>query len=1324
MALVVMYAACNQVAAQGTCLEVAPDSLEFYGDICNGWLYQESIEYQPIFIYAVCGDTGYYWEVSADQPWVGTLPDSGWDSDSALIYIDKEQLVGSVPDSLPPGDTLVLTATVTVTPGPADPVSPPQTVAVTLYLTCGSSGTELMVQPTAMYFQVAPGATAAESLMVYETHGQTINFWTYSASEWLYVDTMAASPLFTPEILWVHVDAGSMSPGYYSDTIFVYASEAGNSPLLVPVNLEVTGGGGEYTVETIPSEFNLILSQGEGATDSLQVFEIHGDTVPFFFYNSQPWLAVDPFPLPPYATPYSAVVAFGTHNLDPGVYVDTIVVYPIDFNYLFDTVRVPVTVTIHGGPVLVALPDHFELTVEPGGVSAHRGFLVYETHGDTAAFAAEVAGGSSWLDLEDTTPYGIYFTPDSVFFGIYATGLSPGFYVDTIVLYPPFDSIPFPPVAVPVFLHVDSGGGQYVVDALPGEFNVTLAPGESFYDSLHVFEIHGQNVPFQIYNMQPWLIVDPFPMPPYVTPMTFVAVISANGLPPGQYTDTIVISASDPDYQFDTVRVPVTLSVDSSEYVLVTEPTEFNYSVPTGHFFYDDLHIEELHGQPLLLNFVNAQPWLGIPLFFVPPSTPMTLEFSISTDSLPPGVYSDVITIIGYADPSQPAVAEANVPVTLTVTEDQPFVVEAAPDHFEYVLQQGVGCITDHFYVYDLDSANLPFATAQVNNSPWLIRDTSSATGVTPSQVYFQVCRGGLAPGIYGDTIVVYYPLDDMYGFDDVLVPVILHVVSDTLGAVVATEPESFDFVVPQGGTQTDELHVFETHGGTVPFHMWHQSAWLNFGFCDQWPYVTPFTCSVIVESDSLPAGVYYDTISIWPDTDGVSFPPVHVPVSLTVFPVNPGGGDSLIIPSISVSPCDYQCSVQPVQTKLSQPIKAAAIPIAIPEGVTICSLSTAGLVTQDWDWSVSEVNDSSGFAFMSLLNSFNARLPVGVTTVFNIYFEVDPLCHESGYFQWDTTLMLDVSRHLAFVDTTYGLVSPGFDMYRDSVEIIGYTPGDFDVDGMLTVSDLVGTVDYMFRYGSPPCVMNAVDVNSDCYGPDISDLVTLIDYMFLPWDPPPEFPPQLACGCVNDGAGVAKLNREITLTTVEEHGVTTLVLSSPVDLRGVQIEMNVQDRSTVEKLVGDQLDLVSGQHGNQVRLGLLDMDGAHVIPAGETKLLRVKGEVEVTEAVVSDGERRSMRAWLGSPGSEVPTGYRLSQNYPNPFNPVTEISLTLPTPSVVTLEVFNITGQRVAVLYDGALDAGNHVISWDARGFSSGVYFYKLTAPSFTAKRKMLLLK
>jgi len=95
-----------------------------------------------------------------------------------------------------------------------------------------------------------------------------------------------------------------------------------------------------------------------------------------------------------------------------------------------------------------------------------------------------------------------------------------------------------------------------------------------------------------------------------------------------------------------------------------------------------------------------------------------------------------------------------------------------------------------------------------------------------------------------------------------------------------------------------------------------------------------------------------------------------------------------------------------------------------------------------------------------------------------------------------------------------------------------------------------------------------------------------------------------------------------------------------------------------------------------------------------------------------------------GESPSNLPDHYSLNQNYPNPFNPSTQIKYALPTAGNVTLAIYNVLGQKVTNLVDGFREAGEHIEEWDASGYGSGVYFYRLSASNFTETKRMVLVK
>jgi len=100
------------------------------------------------------------------------------------------------------------------------------------------------------------------------------------------------------------------------------------------------------------------------------------------------------------------------------------------------------------------------------------------------------------------------------------------------------------------------------------------------------------------------------------------------------------------------------------------------------------------------------------------------------------------------------------------------------------------------------------------------------------------------------------------------------------------------------------------------------------------------------------------------------------------------------------------------------------------------------------------------------------------------------------------------------------------------------------------------------------------------------------------------------------------------------------------------------------------------------------------------------------------------------TPQASLPEYFALRQNYPNPFNPETQICYDLPRRALVTLEIYNILGQRVKTLVNGApQSAGSHYVQWygdndDREKVAAGIYFCRLRADDKTATRKMMLLK
>lgn len=158
-----------------------------------------------------------------------------------------------------------------------------------------------------------------------------------------------------------------------------------------------------------------------------------------------------------------------------------------------------------------------------------------------------------------------------------------------------------------------------------------------------------------------------------------------------------------------------------------------------------------------------------------------------------------------------------------------------------------------------------------------------------------------------------------------------------------------------------------------------------------------------------------------------------------------------------------------------------------------------------------------------------------------------------------------------------------------------------------------------------------------------------------------------------------------------------------------------------------------------KIRVALLNAEG---LLNAQKELLRLRFKIiqtgnaivpfSIAQAELFDAHAQSIQVLLtqGEPSSP-PQSFALLQNFPNPFNPETTIRFDLPHPSEVRLQIFNVHGQLLRTLFEGALKPGAWQRAWDgkdARGneVPSGVYFYRLqvNGGEWSSARKMILMR
>ncbi len=116
--------------------------------------------------------------------------------------------------------------------------------------------------------------------------------------------------------------------------------------------------------------------------------------------------------------------------------------------------------------------------------------------------------------------------------------------------------------------------------------------------------------------------------------------------------------------------------------------------------------------------------------------------------------------------------------------------------------------------------------------------------------------------------------------------------------------------------------------------------------------------------------------------------------------------------------------------------------------------------------------------------------------------------------------------------------------------------------------------------------------------------------------------------------------------------------------------------------------------------------------------------QVNIGSTFTVDDLAYGATAGVSDLGGNRPNSFVLHQNFPNPFNPTTKIQFQIPDSRRVTLRVYNLLGQEVAMLVNEQLPGGRYRAEFDANNLPGGTYFYRLQAGDFVDVRRMTLLK
>lgn len=283
---------------------------------------------------------------------------------------------------------------------------------------------------------------------------------------------------------------------------------------------------------------------------------------------------------------------------------------------------------------------------------------------------------------------------------------------------------------------------------------------------------------------------------------------------------------------------------------------------------------------------------------------------------------------------------------------------------------------------------------------------------------------------------------------------------------------------------------------------------------------------------------------------------------------------------------------------------------------------------------------------------------------------------------------------------------------------------GDINLNGVAyEIADAVVFTNY-FIYGLSAFTVNpdgqiaASDVNADGFTLTVADLVYLIRVIVGDADAIPKVSPNL-------------LDVDLTLN---EHGDAVSISADtdcPIGAALLIFEYDgVMPQAPMLSEYADDMELAYRISDNEIRVLIYSFEKNRAIDVGEGELLSIgytgTGSITLVESSLASYSGQVINTEKFE--NLLPESFALGQNYPNPFNPATSIELSIPVACRWEMNIYNINGQCVRC-FGGNAQPGIVTVNWDGRTdngepVASGIYFYKVQAGEFTAKKKMTLLK
>ncbi len=634
-------------------LTVTPSSIAFYYQIGGALPAQQTLS-----LATPGASIGFSISATSQSNWLVVTPVSGFTPGDVLVGVSSAVLTGLAQGSYQ--GTIQITA--------PQAANSPVTIQVTLTV---SVNPLISATPSSLTFDMPPGGPAPpQKTLNIASSGAPIPFTastttTTTGVNWLQVNPTSAT---TPATLNVGIGPGglTLAPGTYTGSVVLTSGSAGNSPLSIPVTLNVSS---VPVLAASPNSLSFVYQIGK-ATPAGKSVSLTSTGAPITFTaaasSSGNWLSINQSSG---TTPATLGVFVNPTGLSPGTHSGTITLTPQTSGAAPQTINV--TLTVSNNPLLSISPDILNFKFSPGGPTFLQQTLAATSTSDPLNFTVawtETTGPAGWLAV---TPLSAQ-TPSNLTVFANAGALAPGIYDGSITVTATGANAQTVPVRVTV-----TTGNTLSVTPASLSFEQPMGGAAPAAKTLQI-STSGASLSFsatattQVGN---WLTVSPASG---VTPGTVSVSVNGAGLSVGTYNGSVTIvavgAANSPQ------NIPVTLTITPAQ-TMAVNPSSLSFSfqqggsAPAAQKF-----AVSSTGGPLNFSVTASTASGGNWLSVSPASGTTSAEISVSVNpsGLSPGTYTGTVRVESAAASNSPLTVNVTLTVTALVVGPISAVVNAA----------------------------------------------------------------------------------------------------------------------------------------------------------------------------------------------------------------------------------------------------------------------------------------------------------------------------------------------------------------------------------------------------------------------------------------------------------------------------------------------------------------------------------------------------------------------------------------------------------------------------------------------------------------------